>query len=150
MPVDVSAANLSSAIKLGDVYQKLAATGARITIFLDACFSGGGRESGLLAARGVKVKPREDALSGKMVVFSASTGEQSSLPNQSEKHGMFTYFLLKKLQETQGNISLQSLADYLNREVSIESIRKNGKEQDPTVLVSPELSNVWGSWQLNP
>ena len=150
MPVDVSAANLSSAIKLGDVYQKLAATGARITIFLDACFSGGGRESGLLAARGVKVKPREDALLGKMVVFSASTGEQSSLPNQSEKHGMFTYFLLKKLQETQGNISLQSLADYLNREVSIESIRKNGKEQDPTVLVSPELSNVWGSWQLNP
>ena len=150
MPVDVSAANLSSAIKLGDVYQKLAATGARITIFLDACFSGGGRESGLLAARGVKVKPREDALSGKMVVFSASTGEQSSLPNQSEKHGMFTYFLLKKLQETQGNITLQSLADYLNREVSIESIRKNGKEQDPTVLVSPELSNVWGSWQLNP
>lgn len=150
MPVDVSAANLSSAIKLGDVYQKLAATGARTTIFLDACFSGGGRESGLLAARSVKVKPREDALSGKMVVFSASTGEQSSLPNQSEKHGMFTYFLLKKLQETQGNITLQSLADYLNREVSIESIRKNGKEQDPTVLVSPELSNVWGSWQLNP
>lgn len=150
MPVDVSAANLSSAIKLGDVYQKLAATGARITIFLDACFSGGGRESGLLAARGVKVKPREDALSGKMVVFSASTGEQSSLPNQSEKHGMFTYFLLKKLQETQGNISLQSLADYLNREVSIESLRENGKEQDPTVLVSPELSDVWGTWQLNP
>jgi hypothetical protein len=150
MPVDVSAANLSSAIKLGDVYQKLAATGARTTIFLDACFSGGGRQSGLLAARSLKVKPREDALLGKMVVFSASTGEQSSLPNQSEKHGMFTYFLLKKLQETQGNISLQSLADYLNREVSIESIRKNGKEQDPTVLVSPELSDVWGTWQLNP
>lgn len=150
MPVDVSAANLSSAIKLGDVYQKLAATGARTTIFLDACFSGGGRESGLLAARSVKVRPREDALLGKMVVFSASTGEQSSLPYQKEKHGMFTYFLLKKLQETQGNISLQSLADYLNREVSIESLRENGKEQDPTVLVSPELSDVWGTWQLNP
>lgn len=150
MPVDVSAANLSSAIKLGDVYQKLAATGARTTIFLDACFSGGGRESGLLAARSVKVRPREDALLGKMVVFSASTGEQSSLPYQKEKHGMFTYFLFKKLQETQGNISLQSLADYLNREVSIESLRENGKEQDPTVLVSPELSDVWGTWQLNP
>ena len=151
MPVDVSAANLSSAIKLGDVYSKLSKTGAgRITIFLDACFSGGGRESGLLAARSVKVKPREDALMGNMVVFSASTGEQSSLPYRKEKHGMFTYFLLKKLQESKGDISLEELADYLKREVSIESIRKNGKEQDPSVLISPQVNDVWEAWMLNP
>lgn len=151
IPIDVSAANLASAIKLGDIYEKLAETGAgRITVFLDACFTGGGRESGLLAARSVKVKPKDDLIFGNMVVFTASSGEQSSLPNQAEKHGMFTYFLLKKLQETNGNISYGDLADYLKREVSIESIRKNSKEQDPSVLISSQIENYWESWMLNP
>ncbi len=56
IPVDVDATNLSSAIKLSDMYKKLGATGAnKVTIFLDACFSGGGRNQGLLAARGVAI-----------------------------------------------------------------------------------------------
>lgn len=151
IPVDVSAANLSSAIKLGDIYKKLAETGAgRITVFLDACFSGGGRESGLLAARSVKVKPKEDAIFGNMVVFSASSGEQSSLPYQNEKHGMFTYYLLKKLQDSNGIISYGELANYLKREVSLESIRKNAKEQDPGLMISPQVESIWESWILNP
>jgi hypothetical protein len=151
IPVDVSAANLSSAIKLGDLYNKLSETGAgRITVFLDACFTGGGRESGLLAARSVKVKPKEDLFFGNLVVFSASSGDQSSLPDQTEKHGIFTYFLLKKLQDSNGIVSYGDLAIYLKREVSIESIRKNSKEQDPTVLVSPQIENIWESWMLNP
>ncbi|MBM3437369.1 MAG: caspase family protein, partial [Bacteroidetes bacterium] len=151
IPVDVSAANLSSAIKLGDLYNKLSETGAgRITVFLDACFTGGGRESGLLAARSVKVKPKDDLIFGNMVVFSASSGEQSSLPNQAEKHGMFTYFLLKKLQESHGNVTYGELAGYIKHEVSLESIRKNSKEQDPSVLISAQIENVWESWMLNP
>jgi len=151
IPVDVSAANLSSAIKLGDLYNKFSETGAgRITVFLDACFTGGGRESGLLAARSVKVKPKDDLIFGNMVVFTASSGEQSSLPNQTEKHGMFTYFLLKKLQESRGNVSYGELAGYIKHEVSLESIRKNSKEQDPSVLISAQIENVWENWILNP
>lgn len=151
MPVDVSAANLSSAIKLSDIYQKFAETGAeRVLIFLDACFSGGGRESGLLAARAVRVRPKEDSPLGNMVVFSASTGEQTSLPYHAQKHGMFTYHLLKKLQETGGNIKLSALSDYLNRQVGIESLRVNAKPQDPATLVSPAVASVWENWLMNP
>ncbi|MBE0637834.1 MAG: caspase family protein [Bacteroidales bacterium] len=151
MPVDVSAANLTSAIKLSDIYQKFAETGAaRVLIFLDACFSGGGRESGLLAARAVKVRPKEDIPMGNMVVFSASTGEQTSLPYQAQKHGMFTYHLLKKLQETGGNISLSALSDYLGQQVGIESLRVNAKPQDPTTLVSPAITGQWENWLMNP
>lgn len=151
IPVDVSASNLTSGIKLGDLYKRFSETGAgRITLFLDACFSGGGRNSGLLAARSVKVKPKADFFMGNMVVFTASSGEQSSLPNQDEKHGMFTFYLLKKLQETNGNITYNDLANYLKNQVSIESIRTNGKEQDPDVLVSPDVENVWGGWLVNP
>ena len=143
IPVDVSATNLTSGVKLGDLYKRFSETGAgRITIFLDACFSGGGRNTGLLAARSVKVKPKADFISGNMVVFTASSGEQSSLPYQAEKHGMFTFFLLKKLQETSGNLNYNDLAGYIKTEVSIESIRTNSKEQDPDVLVSPDIENV--------
>jgi len=150
MPVDVSGTNLNSAIKLADVYKGFSETGARrITVFLDACFSGGGRDAGLMAARGVKVKPREEMISGNMVVFSASSGEQSSLPYKAEQHGMFTYYLLKKLQETKGKITYGKLAGSIKNQVSLESLRINNKEQDPTVQVSISVKDVWENWEIN-
>ena len=150
IPVDVSGTNLYSAVKLADMYKKFSETGCkRITVFLDACFSGGGRESGLLASRSIRIKPSEENISGNMVVFSATKDDQSAMPFKSEKHGLFTYYLLKKLQETSGNISYGNLADYLNRTVSIESLKINQKEQDPEVNVSPQVSKVWVSWMLN-
>jgi uncharacterized caspase-like protein len=149
IPVDVSGSNLTSAIKLSDIYKKFSETGAsRITVFLDACFSGGGRESGLLASRSVKIKPLEGNIAGNMVVFSATKNDQSAMPFRSEKHGLFTYFLLKKLQETGGNLSYGNLADYLTRTVSIESLKINQKEQDPEVNVSAEVQDEWAGWKF--
>ena len=149
IPVDVNAADLSSAIKVSELYSKFAATGAgRITIFLDACFTGGGRESGLLAARSVKIKPNEDLLTGKMVVFSASSGDQSALAYKEKKHGMFTYYLLKKLQDSKGNVTYKDLLDYVKENVSMQSLRLNFKEQDPQVKVSSEVSQIWFDWKF--
>jgi hypothetical protein len=149
IPVDVDATNLAYAIKLSDVYRNFSETGAkRITIFLDACFSGGGRNLGLLAARGVRIKPEEAPVSGNMVVFAASSGDQSSLPYQKEKHGIFTYFLLKKLQETGGNVSYGELSTYLKDKVGIVSLQENSKTQDPEVMVSPTVEDVWRSWLI--
>ena len=149
IPVDVNGSNLISAIPLNDVYKKFGATGAKkITVFLDACFSGGGRESGLIAARSVKVKPSMESLSGNMVVFAATTGEQSALPFSKEKHGMFTYYLLKKMQESSGNVTFGALADYITKNVSLQSLKVNEKDQDPTVIVSPEVSDSWGNWKI--
>lgn len=150
IPVDVNATNLDAAIGLSDIYQQFSRSGAaRITVFLDACFSGGGRNQGLLAARGVKIKPKAGTLNGNMVVFTASSGEQSALSYKDEKHGMFTYFLLKKLQDTKGNVSYGELANYLEQNVSVESLRKNGKEQDPEVNTSLTVQNSWKTWLLN-
>lgn len=147
IPVDVSGTNLEHAIKLADVFQDLAETNAsRITVFLDACFSGGGRASGLLAARSVKIKPMDANITGNMIVFSSTTGEQSALPYHAEKHGLFTYYLLKKLQETSGDLTYGDLADYLGKKVPSESLRINEKEQDPEVRVSYEVAEVWRGW----
>lgn len=150
MPVDVSGTNTSSAIKLKDIYKKLTEFPCeRITVFLDACFSGGGRNQGLVAARGVKIQAKEETLKGKMIVFSSSTGEQSSLPYKDKNHGIFTYFLLKKLQETKGNVTYKELSDYLKEKVSLENLLINNKEQNPTTLISSEAGTGWMGWKIN-
>ena len=149
IPVDVSASNLNSAIKLSEVYEKLSSTNAgKISVFLDACFTGGGRTSGLIASRGVKIRPKKGALSGNMIVFSASSSDQSSLPYHKEAHGMFTFHLLKKLQETNGAVNMGALSDYLIGKVSLQSLKENKKEQEPTVNASQEVSTQWRGWSF--
>jgi uncharacterized caspase-like protein len=133
------------------VYKKFGVSGSgRVCVFLDACFSGGGRDAGLLAARGVKIIPREETLTGNLVVFSASGGEQSALPYGEKQHGMFTYFLLKKIKESSGDITYKELRNYVTKNVSIESLRINAKEQDPVVSISPSVENKWETWKINP
>ena len=149
IPVDVDATNLTAAIRLEDVYKKFGSTHAkRITVFLDACFSGGGRNQGLLAARGVSIKPKKENIMGNMVVFAASSGTQSSLAYNAQMHGMFTYFLLDKIQQTQGHVTYGELADYLKQKVGLESLRINGKPQDPEVNVSYKVMQEWKNWKL--
>jgi hypothetical protein len=149
IPVDVTGSNLSSAVKLQDIYDRLGQTGAKhITIILDACFSGGGRDAPLLAARAVKVKPKADFITGNMVVFTASSGEQMALSLESQQHGMFTYYFLKKIQETAGKISYGEMADYIKQKVSLESLKVNQKEQDPQVNVSVSVEADWKNWKF--
>lgn len=149
IPVDVNAANLDLAIKLNEFYSKLSATGAkRIMVFMDACFTGGGRTEGLIASRGVKVKPKDDALKGNIVVVSASSGIQSALPYDDEKHGMFSYYLFKKLQESKGDVTVKDLFSDIQSNVSLQSLKINNKEQDPTINFSSEIENQYGNWNL--
>jgi len=150
IPVDVSGSDLSSGIKLKDLYYKLTEyPSKRVLVFFDACFTGGGRNQGLLSARGVKVKPKEELLKGNIVVFSSSSEDQSSLPIKDKQHGLFTYYLLKKVQETKGNIKLKELSSYLKEQVSLESVVSNNKEQNPQITSSSDILNEWGDWYLN-
>lgn len=149
IPVDVSATNLQSAIKLQNLFNKLTEhPSKRITVFIDACFTGGSRGYELLASRGIKVKPQAQLLTGNIVVFTSSSGDQSSLPFKEKQHGMFTYYLLKKIQETNGDISYADLFDYVKREVDLNCVKINSKEQTPSVLYAPQLGENWKSWKL--
>jgi hypothetical protein len=149
IPVDVSGSDLRWAVKLTDFYAKLTEHPTqRITIFLDACFSGGGREQGLLAARAVRVRPKEDQLTGNLVVFAAASGDQTALPYKEKNHGMFTYHVLKMLQETKGNISYGEMSDYLKTTVGTRSIIINQRDQNPQTNISPTLDDSWKEWRL--
>ena len=61
---------------------------------------------------------------------------------------MFTYFLLKKLQETKGQVSLGELGNYVRQQVRQHSIMEVGKSQSPTINVSNKLVNNWKSLTL--
>lgn len=150
IPVDVTASDLPDAFSLKDLYARLASSKAdRIYVFLDACFSGGGRgENGLLAARTIKVKPIGDIVEGNIVAFTATSGEEVSLPIKKESHGLFTYYLLRKLKDTGGAVSLSELKKYLETEVPKASLIENGMKQTPQVLVAPDMGDRWLSWGI--
>ena len=150
IPVDVNATNLNNAVNLFGLYKQFStANPKKVSLFLDACFSGGGRDAGLLAARAVKIKPKMEIIEGNIVVFSATSEEQSALPFKERQHGMFTYHLLKNIQETKGNVTYGELESNVKEKVSIESLKINQKSQDPQVLFSSKIIDQWSTWKIN-
>lgn len=150
LPVDGIGNDPSSAYALNELYEKLGSVEAQsVTIFLDACFSGSKREEGMLSsARGVAIKAKTATPKGNIIVFSAAQGDETAYPYKDKEHGMFTYYLLKKLQDSKGEVTLGELGDYLIDEVGRESFVKNGKMQTPTVIVAPSLQNSWKNLKL--
>lgn len=149
LPVDVGGSDLQFAVKLADVYRKLSEyPSKKVTVFLDACFSGGARNQGVIQARGVKVKAKDTPVKGNLVVFTSSSGEQSSMSYKEAQHGMFTYHLLKKLKESQGNITYRELSEYLNEQVGIKSVQINSKEQTPQTIISADVNDKWAEWRI--
>jgi len=149
LPVDGISTNPSTAVKLEYLYGKLSTYPAQsVTVFLDACFSGDSRNAPLFAGRGVRVRPRADAISGNLVVLTATSADETAFPLKDKEHGLFTYFLLKKLQETKGNADLKELSDYITQKVSQQSALVNSKSQTPQVLVGSGANASWENWTL--
>ena len=79
--------------------------------------------------------------------MSSSTGDESSAVYNEKKHGYFTYFLLKKLQETKGDISYKELSDFIIKNVKKETGLK-GKIQSPQINISPQVKGKWEYWKV--
>jgi hypothetical protein len=150
LPVDGFSSDFETAIKLDDLYNRLTASPTQsVTVFLDACFSGSIRDEGMLAnARGVRMIPQTDILKGNIIVFSAATGNETAYPYKEKQHGLFTYFLLKKLQDTRGNVDYQTLLNYITENVKQQSIVVNQKSQTPQVNTSTDIQNTWQTIKL--
>lgn len=146
LPADGKGTMLDTGYSLAKLYEELGNMPAeRVTVFMDACFSGSKRGEGMLAsARGVAIKAKAQVPRGKMVVFSAAQGDETAYPLKDKEHGLFTYYLLKKLKDTKGNVTYGELGNYIAEQVARKSIVSNGKSQTPTVTPS---QNVAGSWK---
>lgn len=87
---------------------------------------------------------------GNLVVFSATRGDQIAYACNDEAHGLFTYHLLKKWEESGGQVTYGKLASYLESEVNLRSLLINDHEQQPTIKVSPVLENSWRDFSFMP
>lgn len=143
LPVDGYAGEDETGFPLRDFYGRLEGMESKqIIVFLDACFSGSGRNDKMLQeTRGVAIKTNEISVKENLVVFSAAQGTETAFPYKEMKHGMFTYFLLKKLGESKGKISLGNLFDYVrDKVIADESEIRGNKLQTPSVIAN---GNSW-------
>lgn len=150
VPIDGKGTNTATCYSLNKLYSTLSATkAANVTYFMDACFTGANKEGSMLvAARGVAREAKKEKLEGNTIVFSASSADETAMTHPDKGHGLFTYFLLKKLQETNGDVSYEELAGYINKNVKKEAFLINEKPQTPVVATSPEAAATWKSMKL--
>jgi uncharacterized caspase-like protein len=112
----------------------------RMVVFLDACHSTGVAKAGARDLTIVAAPDYQQLAQGEgRVVIAAAKPEQRSWEDQKLQHGIFTYHLLEALRgkadaNGDGYVSIQEVAQYLQREVP-RTVKLLGKEpQDPTFI----------------
>lgn len=144
LPTDITGRNVRLGTALDELYQRLGALSVKgAYIFLDACFSGGYKsDAPIVAQKGVRSKPNTTAPHGHTLSFSSSSGEQTSSVFHEKKQGYYTYFLLKTLQESGGNLTMREWAQKTNEAV-FRATSNIGKPQNPELSVSAD----WPEWE---
>lgn len=157
LPIDAYSVDSRICLSLNKLYADLAQMPTRsTTVFLDACFSGAsraesqdGRPVMLSSKRAVELDPDDaavpDGRSGSpLVVFSATTAGQTAIPDRQQGHGLFTYYLLKKLKDNRGMPSFGELWDYLDENIRRRSsLIQPSRMQQPSVKTSPSAAYSW-------
>lgn len=148
LPTDGYVLDVNTGFDLNELYRMLGKINAKqIIIFLDACFSGTKRDgTALTNSRGVAIKAKQNEPLHNMVVLSAAQNDETAFDFKEQNHGMFTYYILKKLQESEGDISLNDLFSYVNAQVYKQSIRTFGKSQTPSIISGTNID--WKSIKL--
>lgn len=153
LPVDSDGRNMATCYKIDKLIGDLNAMNAKSTVvFLDACFSGALRDEGMIAedTRGVAIRQKPTAPRGNMVVFSAASGTERAHPYKKKGHGVFTYFLLKKLRDTKGDVTLGELSEYVKSNVVKVSAVNFDQRQTPVVTASSSFATKWKKLKLIP
>lgn len=147
IPADVSINDVNNGYSLKEIYTSLGKLPLNSALVLiDACFSGNDRQD--VAAldethRGIAPVVKQEAVTGNVVVLTAASGTETALAYEEQAHGLFSYFIMKKLQDTKGEVSYGELYDYVKKNVMRKSIVAKGKKQTPCVTVSPKMLNTW-------
>jgi hypothetical protein len=134
-------------LSLDTLVERLASLdAARVTLFLDACFSGLTRNGGALMAgtRRLVVVPVERSPSG-VSLFSAAAGSQTAQALDEQGHGLFSYFVFRGLGgaadlDRDGLVTSGELKLYLEEEVPRAALRVD-REQHPAIYPD-DMSHV--------
>ena len=149
LPIDGYSKSPQSGLSTKKLYQKLGKMNSEsVIVFLDACFSGTKRDGKMMvSSRGVAIKAKDEPVGSNTVVFSAAQGDETAYPYKSQQHGMFTYYVLEKIQHSGGATTLEELCQYVTQQVKRKSVVENGKSQTPSVSYASNNQN-WRTWKL--
>lgn len=153
LPTDVRGTKPENGIALEKFYSQLGSMEfSQVRVFLDACFCGITRnnESVNEGLRGVEIDVEDAEIdTGNVFVFSAVQGNETAQGYAEHGHGLFTYYLLKTIQNTSGNIILKDLTTTVTNEVSKKSpTLELRKSQTPTTISSERAKDSWSGWWL--
>lgn len=125
------------------LYEKLGNLKAKsVIVAMDACFSGAGGHS--VIAQGTRpLVGKVDVgvgSSDKLAVLAASGADEVTGGDDSQGHGIFTYFLLKALNENRGQATVKNVFDFLSPKVR-DAARRQNRDQTPQLMAtSPDLA----------
>ena len=125
-------------------------------VFIDACFSGQSPKGMIVnSMSGLTVKITSPEKSNdKMIVITASRGDEAASWDNDAKHGLFTKYLLEALNgeadkhaktgNKDGKVTLGEVKAYLDREMTYQARRRFSRDQHATV--SGDLKTVLSAY----
>ena len=152
IPTDVSINDVNNGFSLKRLYESLGKiTANSALVLIDACFSGNDRND--VAAiddthRGIVREVKTENVTGNVVALTATSNTETALAYDEKAHGLFSYYLMKKLQDTKGNVTYGELYDYIKKEVMRRSVVSKGKRQTPSVIPSSKIEKNWKNIKL--
>lgn len=144
LPVDYASTGVQSGLRLRSLYSRLSGKIDDALFLIDASY-------GKLSRNGMRVGVFDDGdieeswlqPSDRMVVFYAAGEDEGAYPYPEKRHGLFTYFLLKALQDRPEVISYGDLFDYISDNVERVSRHLYGRTQVPEVYSSKWDGEAW-------
>ena len=139
-----------SAIRRKKLIDTVVEAGAKsATFFLDTCYSGGtrGNDTLVASARPILVAAKEQQVPPNVTVLAAAGNDQLSSVLAPAKHGLFSYFLMKGLEDDAAGgdhtITASKLEAYLADHIPSEAA-KLGRTQTPQLVGDGD--KVISSW----
>ncbi|MBI5894235.1 MAG: caspase family protein [Deltaproteobacteria bacterium] len=125
-----------------------------VMVALDACFSGGGKSivpKGGKPLVGMLVTPEliKPKGTGKVIITSSATNQQSWEDETELKSGIFSHYLLEGLKGKAGKdvwVKVDELADYIKENVSKAARKLKGIEQNPQISGKGDFA-VTRNWE---
>jgi len=158
LPVDGDPSLLSdTAISRKRIINDLENINARsVILFLDTCYSGLSRngEAIIPGQRPIVITTSDwTGLPSNMSILSAAAKDEISISINENKHGLFSYFLMRALSgeadkaasgNKDGILSLSEINDYIGPKIKQEAASR-GQNQTPQLIGTP--STIIGKWR---
>lgn len=115
------------------------------TFIIDASFDGVQRSGKpFFTIKKESKRYRTPRVRSDIVIFMAADGDKTAYSFIDQHHGFFTYYILKELKYTRGEITFQDLFNNVTKNQAYESSLQ-GKLQEPSMIIGGKLGENWGT-----